>query len=322
MEYMRAIRQYEFGGPDVLRLEEVPDPEPGPGELRIAVQAAGVHVLDTSIRAGTAFGTLPPPPLPMTPGREVAGVVDRVGPGVDTGWLGRRAVAHLGPASGGYAELAAVAAARAHEVPAGLDAPAAVAAIGTGRTALGILDLATIQASDVVAVTSAAGGLGVLLLQAARAAGARTVALAGGAAKLAVAAKFGATSTIDYRTPDWSGRLAEEPPLTLVLDGVGGVVGRLLYQRLAPGGRLVRYGWSSGEQNTYDDPDRPVLDVLGPYIMDRLAELETRSLAAVAEGSLVPHVGSVFPLADAAAAHRAIESRETVGKVVLVTTAA
>jgi NADPH2:quinone reductase len=318
---MHAIRQHEFGPAEVLRLEEVPDPEPGPGEIRIAVEAAGVHLLDTEIRAGTAFGSMPPPQLPMIPGREVAGVVDRVGPGVDPVWLARRVVAHLGPASGGYAELAVVAANRAYELPDALDAVTAVAAIGTGRTAMGVLDLAAIQPTDVVAVTSAAGGLGVLFLQAARNAGARAIALAGGPAKLEVAAKFGATSGIDYRAPDWPARLADEPPLTLVLDGVGGEVGRVLYKHLVPGGRLVRYGWSSGEQNTYDDPERKVIDVLGPSIVDRLAELEQRALAAAADGRLVPYVGSIFPLADAAAAHRAIETRASMGKVVLVTTA-
>jgi NADPH:quinone reductase and related Zn-dependent oxidoreductases len=317
---MLAIRQHEFGPADVLRLEEVPDPEPGPGEIRIAVEAAGVHLLDTAIRAGTAFGAMPPPELPMTPGREVAGIVDRVGPGADAAWLARRVVAHLGPASGGYAELAVVSATRAYELPANLDAVTAVAAIGTGRTAMAILDLAEIKPTDVVAVTSAAGGLGVLLLQGARNAGARAIALAGGAEKLAVAARYGATTGIDYRAPDWPTRLAEEPPLTLVLDAVGGEVGRVLYDRLAPGGRLVRYGWTSGEQNSYDDPQRPVLDLDGPSIMDRLAELEQRSLAAAADGSLVPHVGSVFPLAEAAAAHRALETRASIGKVVLVTT--
>jgi NADPH2:quinone reductase len=317
---MRAIRQHEFGPAEVLRLEEVPDPEPGPGEIRIAVEAAGVHLLDTAIRAGTGFGAMPPPALPMTPGREVAGVVDRVGPGVEAAWLGRRVVAHLGPASGGYAELAVVAAARAYELPDTLDAVTAVAAIGTGRTAMGILDLAAIQPTDVVAVTSAAGGLGVLLLQGARNADARAIALAGGEEKLAVAARFGATSGIDYRAPDWPARLADEPPLTLVLDGVGGEVGRVLYDRLVPGGRLVRYGWSSGEENRYDDPQRPVVEVLGPSIMDRLAELEQRSLAAAAAGTMVPYVGSIFPLAEAAAAHRAIETRASIGKVVLVTT--
>ena len=104
-----------------------------------------------------------------------------------------------------------------------------------------------------------------------------------------------------------------------MLDGVGGEVGRVLYDRLVPGGRLVRYGWSSGEQNTYDDPKRPVIDLLGSTVMDRLAELEQRALAAAADGWLRPYVGSIFPLADAAAAHRAIETRASLGKVVLVT---
>lgn len=316
---MRAIRQYEFGAADVLRLEEVPDPEPGPGEIRIAVEAIGVHVIDTAIRSGRAFGTMPPPELPMTPGREVAGVVDRVGPDVDAGWLGRRAVAHLGNASGGYAELAVVAATRAYEIPPTVDAPTAVAAIGTGRTAIAILDRAAIGATDVVAVTAAAGGLGVLLLQGARAAGAHPIGLAGGDAKLAVAARFGAMTTIDYLDPGWPARLAEVPPLTVVLDGVGGEVGQVLYERLVPGGRLVRYGFSSGTPNRYDDPERPVIDALGQSLVEKLTELERRSLAAVADGSLVPYVGSVFPLAEAAAAHRAIESRKTMGKVVLVT---
>ncbi len=315
---MRAIRQHEFGPAEVLRFEEVPDPEPGPGALRIEVRAAGVHVLDTTIRSGQTIPSMPLPALPMIPGREVAGVVDRVGPGVDQSWLGRRAVAHLGPSSGGYAELAVVAAQRAYPVPDGLDEPTAVAAIGTGRTAVAILELAALTSSDVVAVTSAAGGLGVLLLQGARSAGAHAIGLAGGAAKLAVATRFGATTVVDYRATDWTRALESAPRPTVVLDGVGGAVGRALYARLVPGGRLVRFGWSSGEQTTYDDPDRPVLDVLGPSIMDRLPELERRSLTAAAEGVLVPHAGAVFPLDQAAQAHRAIETRAAIGKVVLV----
>ena len=103
---MHAIRQHEHGGPDVLRWEEVPDPEPGPGQVRVAVEAAGVHLLDTSIRAGETGGPFPPPELPMTPGREVAGKVDGLGPDADPSWLGRRVVVHLGMASGGYAERA------------------------------------------------------------------------------------------------------------------------------------------------------------------------------------------------------------------------
>src|SRR5688500_19672392 len=98
---VHAIRQRQFGPPDVLRLEEVPDLHPGPDQVRIAVAASGVHLVDTAIREGVHGGPFPPPTLPMTPGREVAGVVDELGDGVDASALGQRVVAHLGPASGG-----------------------------------------------------------------------------------------------------------------------------------------------------------------------------------------------------------------------------
>ena len=116
---MLAIRQRRFGPPEVLEPEDVPDPAPGTGRARIAVEAAGVHVIDTAIRAGADRLPFPLPDLPMTPGREVAGVVDAVGPGVDPAWEGRRAVAHLGLASGGYAQLAVAPAEALHGCPTG-----------------------------------------------------------------------------------------------------------------------------------------------------------------------------------------------------------
>jgi len=315
---MHAIRHHAFGPASVLHLERLPDLDPAPGQLRIAVEAAGIHLLDTSIRAGESFGATERPSLPVIPGREVAGVVDRVGADVAEDWLGRRVVAHLGMAGGGYAEQAVVDVTRAYRIPGGLDAPTAVATIGTGRTAAAILEFAGLAGDDVVAVTSAAGGLGVLLLQGAAALGARSIGLAGGVDKVALVTKVGADAAIDYRAASWPSQAAAEAPFTVVFDGVGGPVGQRLYELLRPGGRLVRYGWSSGEQNAYDDPERPVVEVLGPPIMSRLAEFEQAALAAAADGSRVPYVGSVFPLADAAAAHAALESRATTGKVVLV----
>ncbi|GAA2089168.1 zinc-binding dehydrogenase [Aeromicrobium tamlense] len=314
---MHAIRHHEFGPADVLRLERLPDLAPAPGQLRMAVEAAGVHLLDTSIRAGDSFGAGPRPELPLVPGREVAGVVDEVGAGVDAGWLGRRVVAHLGFGGGGYADQAVVAADRAHAIPDGMDAPTAVATIGTGRTATAILELAGLRPDDVVVVTSAAGGLGPLLLQGARSAGARTVGVAGGQEKTALVERLGADLALDRLSPGWESRIAEAGTPTVVLDGVAGPVGRVLFGGLAPGGRLVRFGWSSGEQNAYADPERRVIDVLGPPILDRLPELERRALAAAADGTRVPLVGTVLPLAEAAEAHRALETRATVGKVVL-----
>lgn len=313
---MHAIRHHAFGPADLLHLEQLPDLDPAPGQVRIAVEVAGVHLLDTSIRAGESFGAGPAPELPVIPGREVAGTVDRVGAGVDDGWLGRRVVAHLGFVGGGYADQAVVDASRAHPLPDHLDAATAVAAIGTGRTAAAILELSRVTGDDVVAVTSAAGGLGTLLLQGVRNVGATAIGVAGGPDKVALAAKHGADPALDRRIPGWADEVPG--PLSLVLDGVGGEVGQALYDRLATGGRLVRYGWASGTQNQYDDPARPVVDVLGPPIMSRLAEFERAALDAAADGTRVPYVGNVFPLADAAAAHRALEAGATTGKVVLL----
>ena len=137
---MHAIRLHAFGPPDNLVLDELPDLEPGPGEVRIAVEASGVHLLDTTIRRGEP-GPLPPPELPTVPGREVAGVVDAVAPDADRAWLGRRVVAHLGPVPGGYAEQAVTAVDTLFEVPDQVSFPDAVAAVGTGRTALGVIEL-------------------------------------------------------------------------------------------------------------------------------------------------------------------------------------
>ncbi|MBB0247312.1 alcohol dehydrogenase catalytic domain-containing protein, partial [Streptomyces alkaliphilus] len=138
---MRAIRLHAFGPPENLRPEEVPAPAPGPGEVGMAVEAAGVHLLDTALRAGRAGG-FPLPELPGVPGREVAGTVDALGSGVPEWWLGRRVVAHLGMVPGGYAERAVTAVERLHELPAELSGARAVALVGTGRTAAGILRVA------------------------------------------------------------------------------------------------------------------------------------------------------------------------------------
>ena len=142
---MHAIRLHAFGPPENLRYEQLDDPQPGPGQVRIAVAVAGVHLIDTVIRSGRQMGPMPLPELPAIPGREVAGVVDALGDGVEESWLGRRAVAHLGPASGGYAEFAVCDAGALHALPDGLAEDAAVAMIGTGRTTLAILEVARIE---------------------------------------------------------------------------------------------------------------------------------------------------------------------------------
>ena len=325
---MRAIRLHEFGPPESLVYEEVEDPQPAPGQVRIAVAAAGVHLIDTTIRAGVQRGPLPLPDLPSIPGREVAGAVDAVGSGVDEAWLGRRVVAHLGPASGGYAELAVRDVDAVHALPDGVAEDEAVAMIGTGRTTLAILEVAQLAQGDVALITSAAGGIGSLLVQAARAAGAVPVALAGGEAKLERVRDLGAAVAIDYTAHDWPEAVREalgDTAITVAFDGVGGEVGRSALELLAPGGRLILFGFSSGELTRLSAADLfarglTASAAIGPRIQSRpggMRDLEERALAALAERRLVPLVQR-FALADAAAAHAALESRATVGKAVLV----
>jgi NADPH2:quinone reductase len=325
---MKAIRQHEFGTPEVLRFEDVPDPVPGEGEVLVEVAAAGVHVLDTSIRAGETGGPFPKPDRPMTPGREVAGTVAQLGPGVDPMWAGRKVVVHLGMASGGYAALAVAKAESLHEIPEGLSPEVAVGAIGTGRTALGVLGMAGLTAEDVVLIPGAAGGLGTLFVQAVRSAGATAVGLAGGAEKVELVRSLGADVAVDYLEPGWPERVlaaldGRKP--TLMLDSVGGDVGRAGLEMLDIGGRLVMLGWTGGEPTQFTTADvvrgsLSVQWVVGPRMLRHyggLRGLETSALAEAAAGRMVPVV-QPFPLADAAGAHRALVSRATVGKVVLI----
>jgi NADPH2:quinone reductase len=309
---VHAIRLHAFGPPEQLRHEDVPDPAPAPGEVRIAVEAAGVHLIDTVIRGGVARGPIPLPSLPAIPGREVAGRVDAVGDGVDATWVGRRVVAHFGPrGAGGYAERATVAVERVHALDEDgrdrLSAEVAVTAIGTGRTAQLILDAAAIGPQDRVLVPAAAGGMGPLLAQAARAAGAEVIAVAGGPEKVARAETFGPTLALDHRAPGWE---REAGSVTVVLDSVGGAFGAAAQELLAPGGRVVVIGVppTSARDDVTAIPLVPPPDV---------RPLETRALDAFATGALRPNLHPAFGLRDAAAAHAALEARATMGKVVL-----
>lgn len=324
---MHAIQQYEFGPPENLRYEEVADARPGPGQVRISVRAAGVHFIDTTIRRGGMVGSSAGPTLPMTPGREVAGVVDKLGDGLDTDWLGARVVAHLGQANGGYAELAVSDAESVHVLPDDVSYDAAVAMIGTGRTTLGILSFAQLTSDDVVLVTSAAGGIGGLVVQAGQNLGATVIGAAGGEHKVERARALGAEVAVDYNDPDWTTRVREAldgREVTVVLDGVGGELGRGALELLGPGGRMIMHGWASGAPThvTTDDLVKGGLTVrwvLGPAtrLWPPIRTLEQQALAELAAGRLVPDV-SPFPLKDAAAAHAALESRGALGKVVLV----
>ncbi|CAL9490757.1 2-haloacrylate reductase [Streptomyces sp. enrichment culture] len=325
---MRAVRLHAFGPAENLTYERVEDPRPGPGQVRVAVRAAGVHLLDAALREGMPGGPAnEPAALPTVPGREVAGVVESLGADTDPDWLGKRVVAHLGFVPGGYAELAVTDATRLHEIPGNLDFAEAVAMIGTGRTVMGIVQFADLGPGSVAVVPAAAGGIGTLLVQYAKNAGATVVGLAGGPEKVARVRAGGADLAVDYTDPDWPGKVRAHlggRTATVVFDGVGGAVAREAVALLGPGGRHIVFGWS-GEGIRQGGPylvDGVSEQVLGPVMLERaggpdpVRTLELRALTEAAAGRLTPAVQR-FPLAEAAAAHRALESRGTIGKVVL-----
>ncbi|MFJ7985089.1 zinc-binding dehydrogenase [Streptomyces sp. NPDC096351] len=331
---MHAVRLHAFGPAENLLYEETPDPAPGPGQVRVRVAAAGVHLLDTALREGMTGPFPAPAELPTVPGREVAGTVDALGEGTDPGWLGRRVVAHLGMAPGGYAELAVTDAARLHALPDHLGEAEAVAMIGTGRTTLGILRFTALGPDSVAIVPAAAGGIGTLLVQYARNAGATVVGLAGGPAKTALVEENGADLAVDYTLPDWPEKVRAylgERTATVVFDSVGGDTGRAAVDLLGKGGQHLVFGWSGaglhdGEPLTFTPEELAARgitseSVLGPVMLRKaggdVRTLELAALDAAATGTLRPAVHR-FPLADAAAAHRALETRGTTGKVVLI----
>ncbi|MEU2788816.1 zinc-binding dehydrogenase [Streptomyces sp. NPDC007100] len=331
---MHAIRLHSFGPAENLRYEQTETPLPGPGQVRIAVAAAGVHLLDTALREGTEGGPFPLPDLPTIPGREVAGTVEALGAGTDPAWLGRRVVAHLGPNPGGYAEKAVVDAEKLHDIPDRLDEAQAVAMIGTGRTTMGVLLFAELTAAGIAIVPAAAGGIGSLLVQHAKNVGATVIGLAGGQAKTERVRQLGADLAVDYKEADWPSVVRaflderEAPGATIVFDSVGGEPGRAAVDLLARGGRHLVFGWSSGGPLEFAEgelAERGITSeyVLGPVMMAKaggdnpMRTLETASLAEAAAGRLIPDVQR-FPLREAAAAHRALVNRGTMGKVVLV----
>lgn len=322
---MHAVVLHAFGPAENLRYETVPDPAPGPGQVRIAVKAAGVHLIETAMRAGLPIG----PPLPQLPGifgGEVAGIVDSVGPEVDPSWIGAAVVTPRSN-SGGYAELTVAELPVLHRIPEGLDYLAAVAMIVTGTTTIEVLDIASPTADDVILVNSAAGGIGRLIIQHARNIGARVIGAAGGPAKVAAVDTLGADLAVDYNEPGWTDQVRQafgDRPVTLVLDGVMGEQGRAAVGLLAAGGRYVTYGNASREGFV---PDAKKLREQGITLIDALSVMlsrprevrneESRALAAAAAGVMVPTV-QAFPLDNAAHAHAALENRATTGKVVLV----
>ncbi|GAB2779722.1 zinc-binding dehydrogenase [Amycolatopsis magusensis] len=304
---MRAVWLREFGEPGVLVAGEAPEPVPGAGEVLIDVEFANLTYVETQFRR-TGFGPFRGE-LPMVMGNGVGGIVLAA---EDGSLVGKRVVSSL-RGSGGYAERAVAPAGNVLEVPAGLGLDDAVALLADGRTALMLIRAAALTGGERVLVEAAAGGVGSLLVQLAKAAGAEVLAAAGGPEKLTLAKELGADVTLDYRQPGWA------EPVNVVFDGVGGQIGRAAFEAVRPGGRVFVFGQASGEAADLEDAEaRGVRVERGPLAKpEEMPVLARQALTEAAAGRLRPVIGQRFPLDRAADAHAAIEARTTLGKTLL-----
>ncbi|MEU3573268.1 zinc-binding dehydrogenase [Kitasatospora sp. NPDC036755] len=310
---MRALVIHRYGGPEELRVETVPEPQPAPGRVLVDVTLAGVNYADLECRTGEYLRF----PLPAVLG------VDVVGRRREDG---RRVVALL-RTGGGYARVAAPEAAHTVEVPDGVDDEQALGLLEQGATAYGALVLAgRLRAGETVAVTAAAGGVGHLAVQLARELGAgRVVALASTPEKREFLRTLGADTVLDPADPDLAGRLAEGGGPDLFLDSVGGPVLRAGLAALAPFGRLVSVGAREGVEDGFTMGELTLRSAgaqgfwLKHVLADRklFEDVADHLFRLAAERRLVAWIDRTVPLSGVAAAHRAMAARETVGKVLV-----
>ncbi len=325
---MKAVRIHGTGGPEVLQLENVPEPKPGTGEALVQLDAAGVNFIEIYQRTG-----LYPVPLPFIPGTEGAGQVIAVGKGVTTVRPGDR-VASVN-LQGSYAEQAVAPAERLVQVPAAISTSAAAAVMLQGLTAH-YLATSTypLTKGTWCLVHAAAGGVGLLLCQIARARGARVIGTVSTDAKAALASAAGAEEVVVYTREDFvseTRRITAGRGVSVVYDSVGKTTFEGSLDCLAPRGMLVLFGQSSGPVPAFDPQvlnSKGSLYLTRPTIKHYLAsreELPARSqdlLQWLERGSLSVRIDRTYGLSDAAEAHRALGSRQTTGKVLLAITRA
>jgi NADPH2:quinone reductase len=321
---MKAIQVEAYGGPEALRLAELANPGPGPGELLVRVEAIGVNFIDTYHRTG-----LYPNPLPLVPGLEGAGVVTAAGADVSDFRAGDR-VAWTSQL-GSYAEQLRLPAAKAVPLPDGVSSKLAAALMLQGMTAQ-YLTASTfpLRGGHTCLVHAAAGGTGQLLVQMARARGARVIATVSTEAKAALAREAGADEVILYSREDFvaaTRRLTDGRGVDVVYDGVGKDTALKSLDCLALRGMMVFFGNASGPAPAIDPlllSQKGSLFVTRPtlfhYTTDRASLLERANdvLGSAASGRLKVRIDRELPLAQAAEAHRALEGRGTTGKLLLV----
>ena len=321
---MKAIRVHRPGGPDVLKLEEVPTPKPARGELRVRLEAIGVNYTDVQLRLGNYDV-----PLPVTPGREGAGVVDALGDGVTGFKIGDRVA--WAPIQGAYAEQALVPAAQAIQVPAGMASRMAAAVMLQGMTAHYLCrSTYPLRSGEACLIHAGAGGMGLMLIQMCKRIGATVYTTVSTEAKAALAREAGADHVIVYTRQDFEAeieRLAGQNRLAVIYDAVGKTTFAKGLNLLRPRGVMALYGAAGGEVPPLELRElsakgslfvtRPML---GHYLLTR-EELEWRAgdvMNAVNSGEIQVRIEATYPLAQAAAAHAALEGRRTTGKLLLI----
>lgn len=322
---MRAIRVHEYGNPDVLKLEDADVPEPGPGEVRVRMKVAGVNFVDTYQRSGQYKMN-----LPFTPGSEGGGVVDAVGPDVEWFAPGDNVVYAMN--LGAYADMAIVPAWKLVPVPDGVYLFTATAAMLQGMTAHYLAnDTYPIRSGDTVLIHAAAGGVGLLLVQMAKLSGARVIGTVSTEEKEKMARSVGADEIIRYREEDFEAevkRMTDGRGVDAVYDSVGRDTFMKSLNCLRPRGYLVLYGQSSGAVEPFDPQllnqkgsiflTRPTLHHYS-HNREEVLQRANQVFDWIADGRLTVRIDATFPLEEAAEAHRYIESRRSMGKVLLGT---
>ncbi len=320
----KAVFVREHGGPEVLSLEERELPAPGPGEVRLEHRAIGLNFIDTYQRSG-----LYQLPLPFVAGNEGAGVVTALGPDVNDVKVGDR-VAYSGP-PGSYAEERNIPAGRLAVLPDDVDFETAAAVTLKGLTAYYLLfETWPLKAGETTLIQAAAGGVGLLLTQWAKALGATVIATAGSSEKVALAEQAGADYAINYREEDFAARVREITAgrgVDVGYDGVGQATFEGSLDCLRPRGLMVSFGNASGPVSI---PNLVVLSTKGSLYLtrpttatylgtaDQLRKAAAKLYGAVADATLTVSVNQRFALSEAAEAHRALESRRTTGSTVLL----
>jgi len=318
-EIMKAIRIHEFGGADNLRADEIEKPAPAADEVLIKSAAAGINFADTMLRQNKYMFT---PELPFTLGFEVAGTIEAIGANVQNLKVGQRVLATI--RGGGYAEYAVADWRTVVPIPDDLEFGKATALLVQGLTALGLLK--DLTSGQTILIHAAAGGVGSLLVQLAKYKGAKVLGTASTAEKLEKVAGLGADVGINYSENDWTEQVlavTDGKGADLIIEMVGGEIGKQNLKCLATGGTMVVYGAASGEDFQISALGLLFrMQAVKGYNLnfetpENMAKYTGELMTLIAKNKLQIQV-TEFPLEQAAQAHKAIESRQTTGKIVLV----